>query len=148
MWRRERIEHRGKAYTIPLPAGQGTGLGKPLKIINTPVRESIPIAIAALAPRGVEQTAEIADGWMPLFYHPERATAAWGEALAAGTARRDPALGALDVIVQLPLFIGDRVDPFLAGYRDRVALYVGGMGAKGANFYNDQIGRASCRERV
>jgi F420-dependent oxidoreductase-like protein len=137
VWRRERVEHTGRAYTIPLPAGQGTGLGKPLKIINTPVRESIPIAIAALAPKGVEQTAEIADGWIPLFYHPERAPLAWGDALAAGTAKRDPSLGPLDVIVQVPLFVGDHVDPFLDGYRDRIALYVGGMGAKGANFYND-----------
>lgn len=137
VWRRERLEHTGKAYTIPLPADQGTGLGKPLKIINQLVRERIPIDIAALAPKGVEQTAEIADGWMPLFYLPERADRAWGDALAAGKAKRDPSLAPLDVIVQLPLFIGDNVDPFLAGYRDRVALYVGGMGAKGANFYND-----------
>jgi F420-dependent oxidoreductase-like protein len=137
VWRRERVEHQGKVYAIPLPAGQGTGLGKPLKIINTPVRESIPIAIAALAPKGVEQTAEIADGWMPLFFHPERASRAWGDALAAGLAKRDPSLDALDVIVQVPLFIGDHVDPFLDGYRQRLALYVGGMGARGANFYND-----------
>lgn len=137
VWRRERLEHSGKAYTIPLPADQGTGLGKPLKIINQLVRERIPIDIAALAPKGVEQTAEIADGWMPLFYLPERADRAWGDALAVGKAKRDPSLGPLDVIVQLPLFIGDRVDPFLEGYRERVALYVGGMGAKGANFYND-----------
>jgi F420-dependent oxidoreductase-like protein len=137
VWRRERIEHTGKAYTIPLPADQGTGLGKPLKIINSPVRESIPIAIASLAPKAVAQTAEIADGWLPLFYHPERAHLAWGEALAAGAALRDPALGSLDTIVQVPLFIGDRVDPFLDAYRQRIALYVGGMGARSANFYND-----------
>ena len=137
VWKRERIEHQGRAYTIPLPAGEGTGLGKPLKIINTPVRDAIPIAIAALAPKGVEQTAEIADGWMPLFYHPERATAAWGDALAAGKAKRDPSLGELDVIVSVPLFVGDHVDPFLDAYRQRLALYVGGMGARGANFYND-----------
>ena len=137
VWRRERVEHSGKAYTIPLPADQGTGLGKPLKIINSLVRESIPISIASLAPKAVAQTAEIANGWLPLFYHPERAHLAWGEALAAGAALRDPALGALDTIVQVPLFIGDRVDPFLEAYRHRIALYVGGMGARGANFYND-----------
>jgi F420-dependent oxidoreductase-like protein len=137
VWRRERIEHAGKAYVIPLPADQGTGLGKPLKIINTPIRDSIPIAIAALAPKAVAQTAEIGNGWMPFLYHPERASAAWGDALAAGAALRDPSLGPLDTIVQVPLFIGDRVDPFLDGYRQRVALYVGGMGARGANFYND-----------
>jgi F420-dependent oxidoreductase-like protein len=137
VWRRERIDHHGKAYTIPLPADQGTGLGKPLKIINTPVRDSIPIAIAALAPKAVAQAAEIANGWMPLIYHPERAASAWGEALAAGTALRDPSLGPLDTMVQVPLFIGDHVDPFLDAYRQRIALYVGGMGARGANFYND-----------
>ncbi len=137
VWRRERIEHSGKAYTIPLPADQGTGLGKPLKIINTPVRESIPIAIASLAPKAVAQTAEIADGWLPLFYYPEKAHLAWGESLAAGAALRDPTLGPLDTIVQVPLFIGDRVDPFLDAYRQRIALYVGGMGARSANFYND-----------
>ena len=137
VWRRERVEHAGKAYTIPLPADQGTGLGKPLKIINTPVRESIPIAIASLAPKAVAQTAEIADGWLPLFYHPEKAHLAWGASLAAGAALRDPALGPLDTIVQVPLFIGDRVDPLLDAYRQRIALYVGGMGARSANFYND-----------
>ncbi|HEX3678141.1 MAG TPA: LLM class F420-dependent oxidoreductase [Galbitalea sp.] len=137
VWRRERVEHAGKAYTIPLPADQGTGLGKPLKIINRMVRESIPISIASLAPKAVAQTAEIADGWLPLFYHPEKAQLAWGESLAEGKARRDPALGALDTIAQVPLFIGDHVDPFLDAYRQRIALYVGGMGARGANFYND-----------
>ena len=137
VWRRERLEHAGKAYTIPLPADQGTGLGKPLKIINTPVRESIPIAIASLAPKAVAQTAEIANGWLPLFYHPERAHLAWGDSLAAGAAIRDPALGPLDTIVSVPLFIGDHVDPFLDAYRQRIALYVGGMGARSANFYND-----------
>jgi F420-dependent oxidoreductase-like protein len=137
VWRRERVEHTGRAYTIPLPADQGTGLGKPLKIINTPVRESIPIAIASLAPKAVAQMAEIADGWLPLFYHPEKAHLAWGESLAAGAALRDPTLGPLDTIVSVPLFIGDHVDPFLDAYRQRVALYVGGMGARSANFYND-----------
>jgi F420-dependent oxidoreductase-like protein len=137
VWRRERIQHAGKAYTIPLPADQGTGLGKPLKIINTPVRESIPISIASLAPKGVAQTAEIADGWLPLFYYPEKAHRAWGDALAEGRARRDPALGELDTIVQVPLFIGDSVEPFLEAYRHRIALYMGGMGARSANFYND-----------
>jgi F420-dependent oxidoreductase-like protein len=137
VWRRERVEHHGKAYTIPLPADQGTGLGKPLKIINTPVRESIPISLASLAPKAVAQTAEIANGWLPLFYYPEKAHLAWGESLAAGAALRDPALGPLDTIVSVPLFFGDNVDPFLEAYRNRIALYVGGMGARGANFYND-----------
>jgi F420-dependent oxidoreductase-like protein len=137
VWRRERIEHDGKNYRIPLSPEDGTGLGKPLKLINTPVRQAIPISIAALAPRGVAQTAEIANGWFPLFYHPERAGAAWGDALTAGLAKRDPELGPLDVIVQVPLYLGEHADSVLDAYRNRIALYVGGMGARGANFYND-----------
>lgn len=150
-WRRERIEHVGRNYTIPLPAGQGTGLGKPLKLINEPVRSSIPISIAALAPRGVAQTAEIADGWFPLFYYPELVDAAWGEALATGATRRDPALAPLDTIISVPLFIGDNVDHVLELYRQRIALYVGGMGARGANFYNDlavRYGYADAAARI
>ena len=137
VWRRERLEHAGKNYTIPLPADQGSGLGKPLKLINTPVRESIPIALASLTPKAVEQTAEIANGWLPLFYHPTKSAAAWGDALAAGAARRDPALGPLDVIVTAPFHIGPGADQALDAHRQRVALYVGGMGARNANFYND-----------
>ncbi|RFA19073.1 LLM class F420-dependent oxidoreductase [Subtercola boreus] len=137
VWRRERLEHSGQNYTIPLPEGQGTGLGKSLKLINRPFRSGIPVAIAALTPRAVEQTAEIADGWFPMFYHPERAAAAWGDSLAAGSARRDPSLGALDAIVSVPLFIGDDDERMLGAYRERMALYIGGMGAPGANFYNE-----------
>ncbi len=133
VWRREKLEHAGKNYTIPLPGG----LGKPLKLINQPVRESIPIALASLTPKAVEQTAEIADGWLPLFFHPSKSAAAWGDALTAGAARRAPELGPLDVIVTAPFHIGPGADQALAAYRDRIALYVGGMGAVGANFYND-----------
>ena len=137
VWRRERLEHAGKNYTIPLPADQGTGLGKPLKLINEPVRPSIPIALASLTPKAVEQTAEIADGWLPLFFHPTKSAAAWGDALAAGAAKRSPELGALDVIVTVPFHIGPGADQALEAHRHRMALYVGGMGARDANFYND-----------
>ncbi len=133
VWRREKLEHAGKSYTIPLPGG----LGKPLKLINEPVRASIPIALASITPKAVEQTAEIADGWLPLFFHPTRSRAVWGEALDAGAAKRDPALGALDVIVTVPFHVGPGAELALEGHRQRLALYVGGMGAKNANFYND-----------
>jgi len=119
VWRRERLEHAGRNYTIPLPGG----LGKPLKLINTPVREGIPIALASLTPKAVEQTAEIADGWLPLFYHPTKSAAAWGDALAAGAARRDPALGPLDVIVTAPFHIGPGADQALDAHRQRVLAY-------------------------
>lgn len=137
IWRRERLDFQGAHYTIPLPADQGRGLGKPLKIINHPVREAIPISIAALTPKAVAQAAEIADGWLPLFYLPERADAAWGASLAAGAALRSPDLAPLDVIAQVPFYLGDHGDRAAEAYRQNVALYVGGMGARGANFYND-----------
>ncbi|WP_283133611.1 LLM class F420-dependent oxidoreductase [Rhizohabitans arisaemae] len=137
VWRRERLVHDGKHYRIPLPEGQGTGLGKPLKIINRPVRERIPIVIAAIGPKNVELTAEIAEGWAPIFYVPEKAGQVWGSALTVGRDKRDPELGGLDVIVQATLAIGDDVSGLLEFGRPMAALYIGGMGAKGRNFYND-----------
>jgi F420-dependent oxidoreductase-like protein len=138
VWRRERLEHAGTYYTIPLPADRGTGLGKPLKLINQPVRERIPIIVAALGPRNVEMAAELAEGWEPIFYFPEKAPAVWGASLAAGRARRDPSLPPLDVVAQAPLAIGDDVAGYLEFSRPFAALYIGGMGPhrdKGRNFY-------------
>jgi F420-dependent oxidoreductase-like protein len=137
VWRRERLSYEGKYYKLPLPADQGTGLGKPLKLINHPVRERIPIIVASLGPKNVEMTAELAEGWEPIFYIPEKAGTVWGDALAKGRAKRDPSLGELDVVAQASLAIGDDVEGFLEFGRPMAALYVGGMGAKGKNFYND-----------
>ena len=144
VWRRERLEYQGKHYQIPLPAERGTGLGKPLKLINYPVRERIPIVIAAIGPKNVAMTAEIAEGWQPMFYLPERATEVWGDSLAAGRANRDVSLGELDVIVSVSLAITDDdqiAEGLLAAIRPMLALYIGGMGAKGRNFYYDLAGR-------
>jgi F420-dependent oxidoreductase-like protein len=138
VWRRERLEHAGRQYTIPLPPDQGTGLGKSLKLINRPVRERIPIVVAALGPKNVELAAELAEGWEPIFYFPEKAQQAWGAPLAAGRAKRDPALPPLDVVAQAPLAIGDDVAGYLELGRPFLALYIGGMGPhrdKGRNFY-------------
>ncbi|TYB67850.1 LLM class F420-dependent oxidoreductase [Nonomuraea sp. PA05] len=137
VWRRERVQYEGRHYTVPLPAGQGTGLGKPLKIINHPVRSRIPIVVAAIGPKNVELTAELAEGWEPIFYVPEKAGEVWGPSVAAGKAKRDPELGELDVIAQASLAIGDDVAGLLEFGRPMAALYIGGMGAKGRNFYND-----------
>jgi F420-dependent oxidoreductase-like protein len=136
VWRRERVQFEGEHYTIPLPKGRGTGLGKPLKLINTPVRERIPVLLAALGPKNVELTAEIAEGWQPIFFLPEKAGDVWGAALAAGRARRDPALGDLDVYAGPALAIGDNVEPLREFIKPHLALYIGGMGAKGKNFYH------------
>jgi F420-dependent oxidoreductase-like protein len=137
VWRRERLEYSGKYYQIPLPEGQGTGLGKALKLINHPVRERIPIIVAALGPKNVEMASELAEGWEPIFYYPEKAEDVWGPSLAAGRARRDPALGSLDVIAQTALAIGDDVKGLIDLLRPVQALYIGGMGARGRNFYNN-----------
>ena len=142
VWRREPVVHEGRHYRVPLPPGEGTGLGKPLKLINQPVRERIPIALAALGPRNVALAAEIAEGWLPIFYVPERAARVWADPLARGRARRDAALGPLDVVATAALCVTD--DPAVArraleGVRRDAALYVGGMGARGRNFYNDLV---------
>ncbi|MFC6084975.1 LLM class F420-dependent oxidoreductase [Sphaerisporangium aureirubrum] len=137
VWRRERLTYEGKHYTLPLPPDQGTGLGKPLKLINHPVRADIPIVVAAIGPKNVELAAELAQGWEPIFYLPEKAPDVWGASLAAGRARRAEGLGELDVIAQATLAIGDDVEAILEAGRPIAALYIGGMGAKGKNFYND-----------
>jgi F420-dependent oxidoreductase-like protein len=137
VWRRERVQYDGKYYQIPLPADRGTGLGKPLQLINHPVRDRIPITIAALGPKNVELTAEIAEGWQPVFFYPEKADSVWGESLRAGYAKRDPSLDPLEVMVSAPLAIGDDVDDRLGWAKPQLALYIGGMGARGRNFYHN-----------
>ncbi len=135
VWRRERLEYHGKHYEMPLAGG--TGLGKPLKLINHPVRERIPIVVAALGPKNVALAAELAEGWQPIFFLPERAASTWGDALAEGRAKRDAALGELDVIAAAPFAIGDDMTHLRERIRPGLALYIGGMGARGRNFYFD-----------
>lgn len=136
VWRRERVTHEGRYYQLPLPEGQGTGLGKPLKIIAQPVRDAIPIYVASLGPANVRMTAEVADGWLPIFYLPERAQSVWGEDLAAGASRRDPSLAPLEVVAGGLVAVTDDPGPILDLGRDLAALYIGGMGARERNFYN------------
>jgi F420-dependent oxidoreductase-like protein len=140
VWRREApLEHHGKNFTLPLPADQGTGLGKALKMITHPVRSEIPIWIASLGEKNVAMTAEIADGWIPVFFIPERANDVWGASLAMGRAKRSAALDELMITAGGLLAIGEGDD--VVALRDLMrpmtALYVGGMGAKGKNFYNE-----------
>jgi F420-dependent oxidoreductase-like protein len=137
VWRREVVEHHGANYALPLPAEQGTGLGKALKLMTHPVRSAIPIYLASLAPRSVELAAELADGWLPLFFLPEKASSVWGEALRRGAARRAPELAPLEVVAGGLVAIGDGLESLRDLERPHLALYVGGMGARGRNFYND-----------
>jgi F420-dependent oxidoreductase-like protein len=97
VWKRESLQYRGNYYHVPLPDGQGTGLGKLLKLINHPVRECIPVLLAALGPKNVALAAELAEGWQPIFFLPERADMVWSEALRTGRAKRDPSLGELEI---------------------------------------------------
>jgi F420-dependent oxidoreductase-like protein len=142
---REVVVHDGPTVAVPLPEGAGgTGLGKPLKLIDHPVRPSVPIWWAAMLDRAVESAAEVADGWVPLMFVPEAADQVWGPALRTGRARRADDLGPLDVVAGGKLAIGDDVDveAVLDAARPALALYVGGMGARGKNFYNDIVSRA------
>lgn len=137
VWKRERVEYQGRKYQLPLPPGEGTGLGKPLKLITHPVREEVPIAVAALGPKSVEMTAELADGWLPIFYYAEKAQERWGAALEAGRKRRDPKRGPLEVFAGGAVGIGEGLEPMRGMGRPMAALYIGGMGARGKNFYNE-----------
>lgn len=140
VWKREApLVHDGKNFTLPLPAERGTGLGKPLKIIAHPVRSEIPVWIASLGEKNVALTAEIADGWLPILFIPEKAKEVWGGSLADGAAKRHASLGELMINAGGLLAIGEGDDVIALRelQRPMVALYVGGMGAKGKNFYNE-----------
>jgi F420-dependent oxidoreductase-like protein len=137
--RRGPLEHHGRYYDIPYQGEGGTGLGKPLKLMGRPVRSSIPIWLAALGEKNVALAAEIADGWIPIFFIPERAHDIWGAAIATGSAARSPELGPLQITAGGLVAIGE--DEQTLAMRDlqrpALALYIGGMGAKGKNFYYD-----------
>ena len=136
--RRETLVHDG-IFTLPLPEGQGTGLGKPLKLLTKPERPIVPLYIAALGPKSVQGAAEYADGWLPFLFVPERSGQVWGDALAAGTAKRQADLAPLEICAGGMVAIGEgpETKELLEFARPMVALYVGGMGARGKNFYND-----------
>jgi F420-dependent oxidoreductase-like protein len=139
VWKREApLEHHGEFYDIPYHGPGATGLGKPLKIIVHPRTAEIPIYIASIGPKNVELTAELADGWLPIFYSPTRAHDVWGDALARGFAAAEPERAArFDVAPTVTVVVGDDVASLRDMLKPMVALYVGGMGAKGTNFYND-----------
>jgi F420-dependent oxidoreductase-like protein len=138
VWRRDKVEFSNDRFSIPLTAERGgSGLGKSLKLINTPVRPQIPIMVAAMGPRNVAMAAELAQDWAPFFFQPEGWSDVWGEALRDGFARRDKALGPMGIIAPVALAIGEDVDHLLDQSRPILALYIGGMGAKGRNFYHD-----------
>jgi len=135
--RREVIEYNGHSFELPLPAGQGTGLGKPLKMLTKPERSSVPLYVAGLGPKSVEGASAYADGWLPFLYSPEGAAKVWGDSLTAGAAKRSEDLAPLEVVAGGIVAVGDDVKGMLDFARPMFALYIGGMGARGKNFYND-----------
>jgi F420-dependent oxidoreductase-like protein len=129
--RRETVEHDGAHYQVPYTGPDSTGLGKPLKLMVRPLRGDIPIYLAVFKPRAVELAAEIADGWLPIFFSPERAR----DTFPAPFARN----GGFDIAPAVPALVSDDLESARDAMRPYYALYVGGMGARGKNFYNDLV---------
>lgn len=146
VWKREPLDYDGDCYQLPLPEDEGKGMGKPLKMITEPSREDIPIVVASLGEQNVRMTAQIADGWMPTFYWPEKASDVWGDALQDGKAERDPELDDLEIVAGGRVAIGEDVEEYREFARPQVALYVGGMGSREENFYNDLFKRYGFEE--
>jgi F420-dependent oxidoreductase-like protein len=131
IWKREKpLEFSGEHYEIPYRGADATGLGKPLKTILHP-RADIPIYLAAIGPKNVKLAAEIADGFLPIFWSPTRWQEAFGESLAGVDFDR------FDVAASCSVVLGDDVDACRNMLKPFLALYIGGMGARGRNFYND-----------
>lgn len=139
--REEPLEFHGEFYDLPLREG-GLGLGKALKSTVHPLRKDIPIYLAAEGPKNVALSAEICDGWLPLFYAPKE-DARYRKQLAEGFAKSgDPTKkDRFDVVSSLMVFIGDDVERTADMVRPFIALYAGGMGAKGANFHFEVFAR-------
>jgi len=134
------VEFHGERYQLPLPGG--TGYGKPLKSITHPRRADLPIYLAAEGQKNVALAAEIADGWLPMFYAP-RHDAFYRDALAEGFARDGARRTAetFEVACLVPILIADDVEAAADMYRPVLALYIGGMGAREVNFHNNVFAR-------
>src|SRR5881397_701292 len=136
--RREVVEHHGEHYRIPYDGPGATGLGKPLKLMLRPLRADIPIYLAAIGPKNVALAAEIADGWLPMLVAPERFDEAFGPSLAG-------AREGFEIAAGVSVLVGDDVQSLRDALKPHIALYVGGMGAKGKNFYNSLVRRYGWR---
>jgi F420-dependent oxidoreductase-like protein len=134
--RREKpVEFRGEYYQLPFTGAQATGLGKPLRSILH-ARPELPIYLAAIGPRNVALAAEIADGWIPTFFSPRR-MAMFREWLDAGFRARGEPPRAFDIMPMVGVAMGADVGACRALVKPKLALYIGGMGARTRNFYND-----------
>ncbi len=140
--REERLVHNGRIYQIPYQGEGATGLGKPLKSTLEAAPE-IPIYLAAIGPKNVELTAEIADGWLPIFFSPDKYDAVYKPHIDAGFAKagNGKSIADFDIAPTVSVVINDNVDIAYNMLRPMLALYIGGMGAKGKNFYHDLAAR-------
>ncbi|MFI5985584.1 LLM class F420-dependent oxidoreductase [Streptomyces sp. NPDC051555] len=129
---RERLSHDGEHWTLPLPGGPG----KPLKLTVHPTREHIPLYIAAIGPKNLEQTGEIADGALLIFPAAEHLEATALTHIRAGREKVGLTMDGFDVCPTVPLAVGDDVNALADMFRPYTALYVGGMGSRKQNFYN------------
>ena len=133
------LEFDGEFYPLPYTGEGSTGLGKPLKIMTHPLRADIPIYLGAEGPKNVAQTAEIADGWLPIFYSPYRAPKVYQAALDSGfkKAGKGKGLAGFDIAATATVIVTGDVASGLDFVKPMLALYIGGMGAREKNFYND-----------
>ncbi|HYU86883.1 MAG TPA: LLM class F420-dependent oxidoreductase [Kribbellaceae bacterium] len=130
--RRETVRYDGKHFTLPLPDGPG----KPLKLSIHPVRDHVPVYLAAVGPKNLELTGEIADGWLGIFNDPSFVTSQL-EHVRTGRAPSGRDLTGFDVVASVPVVVGDDLQACADPVRGYAALYIGGMGSREKNFYND-----------
>jgi F420-dependent oxidoreductase-like protein len=128
---RSTVSYQGQHYTLPLPDGPG----KALKLTLHPVREHVPVHLAAVGPKNLELVGEIADGWLAVFFAPEFAQEQLA-ALRMGREKAGKTLDGFDVVASVPVVVGDDVAGCAELVRQHAALYVGGMGTRDQNFYN------------
>ena len=128
---REKVRYDGQHYVLPLPDGPG----KALQLTVHPVREHIPMYLAAVGPKNLELAGELFDGWLAIFYSPDYAKESLAS-IAAGRAKVGKTLEGFDVVPTMPLVVGDDPKACADMVRWYAALYVGGMGSRDKNFYN------------
>ena len=134
------LAFEGRHYQIPYRGDDATGLGKPLKS-TLAADPTIPIYLAAIGPKNVELAAEIADGWLPIFFAPERYDAVFKPHVESGLTKAGKTLDGFDIAPTVSVVINDNLDIAYNMLRPMLALYVGGMGARGKNFYYDMAVR-------
>lgn len=137
IFRREKpLSYSGQVYQIPYEGPQASGLGKRLKS-TLHAQPDIPIYLAALGPKNVSLAAEIADGWLPIFFSPQKYDAVYGPHVEQGLSRGGKSLQDFDVAPLVPVVVDESLEACYNALRPMIALYVGGMGARDQNFYNE-----------